>query len=421
MQPVLLPSASYYFSVDREVLRAAMARIDEQVRDLLQNGAQAQGVPPGIYAAGQHLNPYSMNQRGLYGTSACLLVLSRRGPSPGRIELIEGLIKYVNERPAVERALATTDEDVAMLTARISIEWRTAFKCAELLYALAVAPPAAVGREKLLRSVLTRLTEGRRPAGGWAADLDPHRAHDALATASVVRGLHAAGIPVTADDLNIVRADVADGSPVNRYVRSFCLLVLLEVAGVDSVARGRWNVLLAEFRPQLGDRTEANYEFTLGNRQYYIRIPWQLYLLAGTALCRPLDIVAKSAVRNILLDCIKAVGSADGYIYPAFGHMKSTRTYGILMDTLWRVAQELDSSRYLAGLASVANSVVRVVYSRSASWVALLAALALAGMALRGWLAGQHAPLGALGPEIGAALLLGLAGFFLRRVRAKRL
>jgi hypothetical protein len=419
MQPVLLPSAAYYISVDREVLHAAMVRIDEQVRDLLQNGAQAQGVPPGIYAAGQHLNPYSMNQRGLYGTSACLLVLSRGHPSPGRIELIEGLIKYVNERPAVEQSLATTDEDVAMLAARISIEWRTAFKCAELLYAMAAAPPAAAGREKLLRSVLGRLSEGRRPAGGWAADLDPGRSHDALATASVVRSLYAAGIPVAADDLNVIRADVADGSRVNRYVRSFCVLVLLEVAGVDSTTRGLWDVLLAEFRPQLRDRTEANYEFTLGNRQYYVRIPWQLYLLAGTSLCRPLDIVFRSDFRRILLDCIQAVGSAEGYIYPAFGHMKSTRTYGILMDTLWRVANGLDSSRYLAGVAATANSVVRLAYSRSASWIALLAALAMAGIALRGWLAGRGALLGSLGPEIAAALLLGLIGFLLRRVRPR--
>jgi hypothetical protein len=71
------------------------------------------------------------------------------------------------------------------------------------------------------------------------------------------------------------------------------------------------------------------------------------------------------------------------------------------------------------GVAAMANSVVRVAYSRSASWIALLAALAMAGIALRGWLAGHGALLGALGPEIAAAVLLGLIGFLLRRVRAR--
>src|SRR5450755_1345389 len=140
MQAVLLPSASYYVSADRSVLQGAMLRIEAQFCDLLENGAQAQGVPAGVRAAGQHLNPYSMNQRGLYGTAAALLVLSRSRPSAQRIELIEGLIKYINERPTIENDLAETDEDLAMLRARFAIEWRQAFKCSELLYALAAAP-----------------------------------------------------------------------------------------------------------------------------------------------------------------------------------------------------------------------------------------------------------------------------------------
>ena len=57
-----------------------MNRIEEQFRDLLENGTQAVGIPQGFYAAGQHLNPYSLNQRGFYGTAAALLAMSRAGP-----------------------------------------------------------------------------------------------------------------------------------------------------------------------------------------------------------------------------------------------------------------------------------------------------------------------------------------------------
>ena len=102
MAPVLLPSPSYFVSVDGLALRTGMARIEEQFRDLLENGNQAQGLPGGMYAAGQHLNPYSMNQRGLYGTAAALLVLGRSQPSPRQIALIEGLIRYISERPTLE-------------------------------------------------------------------------------------------------------------------------------------------------------------------------------------------------------------------------------------------------------------------------------------------------------------------------------
>jgi hypothetical protein len=418
MQPVLLPSTSYYVSVDRRVLQEAMARIEEQFRDLLENGAQAQGIPAAVFAAGQHLNPYSMNQRGLYGTAAALLALARSRPSSQRIGFIEGLIKYVNERPAIETTLASTNEDVAMLNARFAIEWRQSFKCSELLYALAAAPPAVAGREALLRQLLDRLESGRRASGGWSADLDPGHDHDPLATASIVRALHTAGVPVTPTDLNIVRTD-ADTTAVNPYVRSFCVLVLLEINGAEQPLINLWNGLLNNLRPQLRERTEANYEYTLGNRQYYVRIPWQLYLIEGAAICRPLRILLTSDIRSALLDAIQAINTSEGYIYQAFGHMKSTRTYSMLMDTLWHVDAQLDSSKYVASLSAVANWVTRVIYARSVSWILLIGAIGLAAAGVRAWLVGNSGHFGAIGAEISAAVLLGFIGFLLRRIRAK--
>jgi hypothetical protein len=361
-----------------------------------------------------------MNQRGLYGTAAALLVLSRSRPSPRRIDFIEGLIRYVNERQAIENELAETDEDMAMLNARFAIEWRQAFKCSELLYALAAAPPAVTGRESLLSALLSRLEAGRRESGGWSADLDPSRDRDPLATASVVRALHAAGIPVNSADLDIVRAYAADRTAANPYVRSFCVLVLLEVGGAARPIVELWNDLLDTLRPQLRDRAEANYEYMLGNRQYYVRIPWQLYLIEGAAICHPLSILFTSDIRSTLLDAIQAISTNEGYVYRAFGHMKSTRTYGMLMNTLWRVDAQLDSSRYVARLSSVANWATRIIYSNSVSWLLLCGAVAMALLGIRAWLIGATGDFGAIGAEITAALLLGLIGFLLRRIRANR-
>jgi hypothetical protein len=420
MPPVLLPSTNYYVSVDRPVLQDAMRRIEEQFRDLLENGAQAQGVPRGIFAAGQHLNPYSMNQRGLYGTAAALLVLSRCRPSPWRIGFIEGLIEYVSDRHAIERALAETEEDVAMLNARFAIEWRQSFKCSELLYALAAAPPAVTGRETLLQFLLNIMRQGRRQSGGWSADLEPSHDHDPLATASIVRAMHAAGIPVEPADLDIVKGDAANAAAVNVYTRAFCVLVLLEVSGPERSTADLWNTLMDALRPQLRDRTEANYEYMLGNRQYYVRIPWQLYLIEAAAIVRPLSLLLIPDIRATLLDAIRAINSNEGYVYQAFGHMKSTRTYSILMDTLWQVDRVFGSSKYVARLSAVANWGARAVYARSVSWVLLLGAVALAALGVRAWILERSEGYAAIGPEIAAALLLGFIGFLLRRIRAGR-
>jgi hypothetical protein len=419
MPPVLLPSSSYYVSVDRKVLREARLRIEEQFRDLLENGAQAQGVPDGILAAGQHLNPYSMNQRGLYGTAAAMLTLSRSRPTKERRRLMEGLIRYVNDRPNIETALAETNEDTAMLEARFAIEWRQAFKCSELAYALAVMPGAPTGREALLNLLLARLEATRHKAGGWSAELGSDSVRDPLATASVVRAFHAAGTPISSNDLDVLKSDATNQS-VNPYVKSFCILVLLEVEGPERPVVDLWKALLDELRPQLSNRTEANYEYMLGNRQYYVRIPWQLYLVAATAICRPLSIVLNPDIRATLLDAIQAINTNEGYYYPAFGSMKSTRTYSILMDTLWRVDQQLDTSKYVTSLSTLANWATRIIYSTIAAWLLLLTAIAMAALGIWEWILERPGNLGAIGAEISAALLLGLISFLLRRIRASR-
>jgi hypothetical protein len=416
MAPVKLPSTSYYVSVDGLVLQTAMARIEEQFRDLLENGNQARGLPDGMYAAGQHLNPYSMNQRGLYGTAAALLVLGRSQPSPRRIALIEGLIRYISERPTLEPELLSGEEDLSDLRGRLARDEQITFKTADLLYALSAAPPAAAGRDPLLQKLLAKLAGARRPGGGWSCRLSPVADRDALATASVVRGQCAAGIPVEPVDLEFVKDDAADRK-VSAYIRTFCVLVLAEVTNGGQDAVRLWRELYEMLKAELRQRAESNYEFRIGQAMQYVRVPWQLYLIAGACWCRPSSIVFAREFRAALFDCIEAVGSVEGYFYPAFGQMKSTRTYSIAMDTLDRVESSLSSYRYLARTSAAANIVIRIRYSRALSGLALAGALALAGLAVATWLSGTNQPWAALGPELVGAALLGLIGLLLRRVR----
>ncbi len=420
MRPVALPTENFYVSVNEKVLQWAMTRIEEQFRDLLENGTQAAGMPEGIYAAGQHLNPYSLNQRGFYGTSAALLVMSRTRPSPNRIGIIEGLIKYVADRETIEHDVPSTEEDQAMLPARLFLDWNIAFKCADLLYALAAAPAAAAGREALLKKVLGILVAARRQAGGWAVDLDPVHDRDPLATASIVRGLHAAGVAVDSADLDLVRKDAAEPGSVSPYVRCFCLLVMAEIGDGDDKALKIWRELFDILRHELHERTEANYEFVIRNRQYWVRVPWQLYLIASTAHCKPASLIFAPDIRRALLDCLQAVDSPEGYVYTAFGHMKSTRTYGILMDTLWIVRSRLHTTRILSRLSLMANWTIRIVYARSSMWLALSAAFGLTGFGLYVWISGSAGRVAEVGPELAAAALLGIISFLLSRERSRR-
>jgi hypothetical protein len=396
-----------------------MSKIEDQFRDLLEHGAQAAGLPDGTYAAGQYLNPYSINQRGMYGTSAALLVLARSTASADRIKLIEGIIRYVNGRSDIERSLAGSDTESSALAARLAVEWDTAFKCADLLYALSAAPPVVTGREELINKVLARIQRGRRASGGWSADLDPRRDSDPLATASIVRALHAAGISNDEMDLRLVRQCAHAQADVLVQVRVLCLLALLEIGGRDEQLDALWKAFMERLAPRLREPTEINYEFTLGNHYYYVRVPWQLYLLSCAALTSPLRLVFNRHVRRVLMDGIAALASPAGYIYPASGHMRSTRTYSILMDTLWRLDHALNAAGYVAPISMAANLGVRLVYSRTVTWAALLGALAIGGLSLWSWMFDQKAFLSAVGPELFSAGLLATVGFALSRIRRR--
>jgi hypothetical protein len=397
-----------------------MKNIEGQFRDLLENGAQAAGLPDGTYAAGQYLNPYSINQRGMYGTSAALLVLARSSASPDRIRLIEGIIRYLRGRSDIEHSLAGSETELSALAARLAVEWDTAFKCADLLYALSAAPAAVTGREELINKVLTRIESGRRASGGWSADLDPQRDADPLATASIVRALGAAGVPNNGTDVKLVREAAHDQNDVAIQVRVFCLLALLEVGGRDAELDGLWKKLMEGLAPKLREPTEMNYEFTLGNHYYYVRVPWQLYLLSCAALTSPLRLVFNRHIRRVLLDAVAALSSPQGYIYPASGHMRSSRTYSVLMDTLWRLDQALTAAGYVAPISLAANLGVRIVYSRTVTWVALIGALTIGGLSLWSWMFDQKVFLGAVGPELFSAGVMAMVGLTLSRIRRRR-
>lgn len=417
MRAVRLPADTYYVSVDKPVLRGAMANIEGQFRDLLDNGAQATGLPEGTYAAGQYLNPYSINQRGMYGTSAALLVLARSPLSADRTRFIEGIVRYIDARPAIERSMVTSDAELSALDARLAVEWDTAFKCADLLYALSAAQAPVTGREQLVAKVLARIENGRRPSGGWSADLDPAHERDPLATASIVRALNAAGIPNDDATTELVRAWAHDEDRVPIEIRVFCLLTLLEVAGGAPELAALGKKFVERLAPRLREPTETNHEFTLGNHYHWVRVPWQLYLLACAALTSPLSLVFNRHVRRVLLGAVAALNAPAGYIYPASGHMRSTRTYGILMDTLWRVDQTLSAAGYIAPISAVANLAARIAHSRALAGLILLAALVTAGVSVWSWVFDQQAFIGAVGSELFAAGLMTVVGLTLRRIR----
>ncbi|MBX6388887.1 MAG: hypothetical protein IRZ08_07790 [Frankia sp.] len=409
-------AVGYRIFADVRLIDDCIRHVRERFGRLLTQGAQVTGLPAGTAAAGQYLDQYSFAQRGLFGTAAAVLVLSRSAPDTDRLRMIDALIRYLKERPEIEEGLADP-EGLPVVRARLAIEKRDTFKSADVLYALSIAPAAAAGRDLLIGRLLPRITAARCPTGGWAVELDPTARRDPLATAHVLRALHAAGVGIATDEITALRSDLSAGTQVSPYVRCAILFALAQVTPEDRTLAGEWRQLWESLRPEAASRAEANYEYTIGDRQYYVRIPWQLYLLAAATVCRRRALLTSPGVRTILFDCAGAIASSEGFAYRSSGHAQSTRTNAIAVETLWMARQNLRRSPALAACCLAVNSFARVFQSRVVSFLLWIVGLGLAVTAAVLWLIDSNGQISALGPEMVGVAVLALAGASLRRIR----
>lgn len=392
------------------MLTEAIERIGAQFENLLLHGAQVNDLPDRYLAAGMQLNRLSVEQRGLFGTAAAILVLSRLPRTDRRLEDLNSLIRYVAGRPSIEADLARTDLAKASITTRLHAEGRDTFKTADMLYALACAPAAVSGRDQLVSALLQKVLGARRSAGGWAVELDQRRERDALASAHVLRAISVAGVPVERTDLDQLVTDITSEEE-SPYVRSFCLYVYSDLVPSDPRLASAWRKLWRSLAPELRGRVEATYDYAIENRHYSVRIPWQLYLAGTAARVMPMSRFFFPDLQRILLDGVADALGPQGFLYPASGKALSTRTNGILLDTLWLLRATLVNSKAMSAMATVANGSVAVLHSRILGILLSVGFLVLLIFAFWGWLRSPDATLAALAPEFIAAIALGIGAY----------
>ncbi|MGH7928727.1 MAG: hypothetical protein ACREQV_13135, partial [Candidatus Binatia bacterium] len=370
------------------MLDRGIESVKTKFRTLLQAGAQSDGLPADMKAAGQYLNNYGFDQRGLFGTAAAIRSISADPLHSSDVVTVESLVRYVASRDNVELSARADAQEV--VRSRLAVEKSDVFKTADVVYSLTVCPSAVSGREAILTSLLGRLTSTRRPSGGWAVDLDPAGECDLLATAHVTRALHFAGVQIDSVDLRMLGNhcfdDQATGGQI--YVQCFALLVLLQVDArrVRREARRAFRRMLLTLGRALDVQSEANYEYTIGSRQYYVRVPWQLYLIEACARLYPWSRFLSWKWQQRVLRILQQLDSPDGFVYESSGRFESTRTHAILSDTLFGLRNQYSRSQYLSVASSVINVTSRLSTSRPVMVTVGGAAVGLAGYSTYEWL-----------------------------------
>lgn len=389
------------------------------------NRARVGRLPAGTCAGGQYFS--QPEQRGILGTAAALRVLSieSRAHQPSR-DVARGLVRYLAHRRRIELdASRATPQERALWRQKLPRDESNTIRQSELLLSLTYVPSALAPCDDMRSEVASRLLRGRSQDGnGWGYALGAQSASSPLPTCHAVRSLARNGNDVSTELSNLERALHERIRRGERdiglaYVDCFIALVLDELdalsgkevrAAVDHL----WPILASH----LGMSREANIDVLGGSANDFVRVPWQLHLMALTARTRPWRRFLTPSMQRLLSDVVNGVlGRRPGFRYPESGDNVSTRTYAYVHETMATIMSTrgaggtVDTSvaRLLRGAERPRRSVRRL-----ARMIAVAGVVLIVGVSIAMWLMGRAGGWKDLAPNFVAAMLIAVFGWVVR-------
>jgi hypothetical protein len=343
-------------------------------------GEQTKRLPQGLAACGQFVGgpAEAIPQFGLHGVSAALRVL---GPCPSddcRL-IVPKIVSYcegsfgVNPKVKLDPALHVRGDDK-----------KNVIKLGELLHGLSYVTTAQAEQDRLIKHIARLLSDSLIVGKGWGYFLGDKQP-ELLPTAYAVRGLAQNGFDTTAARKflleNLAARKQFGNSPADLTTTvacTYCLTFCPNTSGAEhAVLKNAFLAVWSSLEPLLEEDIEQNLEYW-GETTYYVRIPWQLYLLALASEYSQWRLAGFRAQRclNRVINALRS----DSFRYPYSGTHLSSRTYSVAYEVLAAIRERvrhllrlhfanlIDSLRVLAGSRKVRRlaavlALIAIVYS----------------------------------------------------------
>lgn len=398
-------------------IEPALEKIASLFVEQCSHGAQAQDIDSKYAACGQFMGPQAKHrsQRGLHGTAAAIRVLAQCNLS-GAGNLVPKLVGCIKdgERVFQHKSLAEDQQNV--------------IKLSEILYALVHVSASQCHTDTIVQDIANKLLGAQKEDKGWTFFLNVtspiHILPSAFAILALSKHRYDSKIEKHVEFLkeSVLNSDTTRIADINEAaVRIFCIFALAfrkDDLPPDEVKelKGEFIRLWKQYEGLLAQDLEQNIEYWNGSENYYVRIPWQLYLLALAARLDSKRLWSLAAQRrlNTILDAVVS----SGFRYPYSGDPISSRTNAILFDVLEKIKR-----RKRWGLADAIFYVcdcIRTFLSRPIfSWLTLIIVLLIGGYCLFTWLTNRAKPED-LGPELSGAVMVLVITYFMERLRKPR-
>jgi hypothetical protein len=329
--------------------------------------------------------------------------------------LIPQLVRYVAERERVEPPA---------LRGNVQEDARNVIKISEALYALRHVDGAIAPTEHLRRELSDRLRGAIVAGRGWNYYNDGPQQVELLPTALATQALASEGYDVEGPIQSLMaevtgeRAGEQGVRTADVSVKALCLYVLafgnrgeplVDLAEVKEPFTKLWGRLSSLLKYE---DVEQNIEYECPPEHRYVRVPWQLYLLALAARLAPFRSFSAYSVQSRLRSILTAATSPAGFLYPHSGDKVSARTNAILYEVLGTIERCLREISWMLVPGVVVDFLVN---SRLTALAARALALVVGGLSILAWLRSGGPDLAELAPDLLSAVLL-----FLLSVRRAR-
>lgn len=326
--------------ISKDRVREARNRVERVIHDSCLNGRQSKVLPADQLACGQFIGEGAreLEQKGLHGTAAALLVLARSNRENSQ----DAVARLVNWIKAYREENAEDVRDDKILQDRKNI-----IKTSEILFSLSNVG-GGINVEDYKQQLAKTLINAKVERSGWSYFAGQGNSYEIIPTAYAVGALAHFGevqeleYPVRslADDL---RADIEAEEQRNPADYSAYILILYVLSSLPKNIRDEyadaceravahyWDRLRSLFDSDLEQNIEYWHKETAENK--YVRIPWQLYYVCASARIRPNFVFANFRANTRIENVVNKVLS-NGFVYPHSGHLISSRTYSIIYDTL---------------------------------------------------------------------------------------
>lgn len=383
---------------DQEILDARK-RIAELFDRQCRHGKQATTLPDGIIACGQFLEAPEMEQRGLHGTASALRVLGGQKDQ----ELTEGLVSYLLNRESYEEAPKGPE--------KLAADSNNVVKQSEILNALFYSP-SSDNVNKLKQALIKRLRDGMIRDQGWPYFLDEPDGPQPLPTLLAMGALLAHRQPVGgAVNFLLGYLKRKHTRQADVFVQTAILFGLTFLPDSDEGPdekrlRTELDRLWRSLEPLLEQDLESNLEYTRRENEYlYVRVPWQLYLIASAARLRPFRRFASASATRRLSVITKSIQAEEGFSYPHSTDRLSSRTYGTIYDVLSKI-QSLHRRAFRSQTALAFDKLRRFLGSK---WVTLVLGLAAIGFFAASYLSWRADPKSELADFFPGFVMTGIA------------